>query len=203
MNNSKEFDWQDVELKVSLICYKFDNLKPWHDDLAQELRIHAYYISNNYYDLYRKAIDFWRKLQTQQSPEVPYFDLELLQNPNGIAHDSYLEYDNIIALIKKELDRPSHGKWDSDMLNLAKQLLEIITEDVDPRLKSKRHLGMNKSDMNHYFNHRLNLSWVSEETGIGYKRLVAAMKFLEDTVRGLAAMHKIEIPPEYFEGYYD
>ena len=55
MNINDNFDWEDVENKIGIICYRFENLKPWHEDLAQELRIHAYYVSRNYYDLYRKG----------------------------------------------------------------------------------------------------------------------------------------------------
>lgn len=197
---NKNIDWNEVENKISLICYKFENLKSWHEDLAQELRIHAYYVSDNYYDLYRKAIDFWRKIQTSQSPEIPYFDLEVL-NPS--YNDNHLDqFDEIVNLIRKELHRPGYNKWDSSMLELASQLLDIIVGDIDPKKVEHNH-NMDKSSLNHYINHRLNLSWVSEETGIGYKRIVVAMKFLEDTVRGLAAMNKIEIPIEYFRGFYE
>lgn len=198
MNNN--IDWKEVENKISLICYKFDNLSSWHEDLAQELRIHAYYVSDDYYDLYRKAIDFWRKIQTKQSPEIPYFDLEVLNN--SYTDDHYDQFEDIIALIRKELSRPGNNKWDNDMLELAGKLLDIIVADIDPK-KVSHTIDTDKSSLTHYINHRLNLSWVSEETGIGYKRIVVAMKFLEDTVRGLASMQKIEIPIEYLEGYYD
>lgn len=198
MNNN--IDWKEVENKISLICYKFDNLSSWHEDLAQELRIHAYYVSDDYYDLYRKAIDFWRKIQTKQSPEIPYFDLEVLNN--SYTDDHYDQFEDIIALIRKELSRPGNNKWDNDMLELAGKLLDIIVADIDPK-KVSHTIDTDKSSLNHYINHRLNLSWISEETGIGYKRIVVAMKFLEDTVRGLASMQKIEIPIEYLEGYYD
>lgn len=193
-------NWDEVEQKISIICNKFDNLRPWHDDLAQELRIHAYYVSNNYYDLYRKAIDFWRQIQTKQKPEIPYFDLEVLQQCTN-EEESIYDFERIIALVKVELERPGYNKWDNDMLELARTLLDIILEDIDPDYECSTPI-QGKSKLNHYINHRLNLSWVSEETGIGYKRVVAAMKFLEDTVRGLAAMNKIDIPLEYFRGYY-
>ena len=62
---------------------------------------------------------------------------------------------------------------------------------------------MNNTSLNHYINQRLNLSWVAEETGINYKRLVNSMKLLEDIVQGLAIMHKIDIPEEYLKDYYD
>lgn len=197
---NNNIDWTDVENKISLICYKFDNLSSWHEDLAQELRIHAYYVSDNYYDLYRKAIDFWRKVQTRHTPEIPYFDLEVLgRSTNDQTLD---QFDHLVNLLRKELSLPGHNKWDDNMLEVARKLLDIILEDIEPDKVIEKQ-EMNKSSLNHYINSRLNLSWVADETGIGYKRIVVAMKFLEDTVRGLAAMHKIEIPEEYFQGYYE
>lgn len=195
-----EIDWNEVENKIAIICYRFENLSPWHEDLAQELRIHAYYVSDNYYDLYRKAIDFWRMVQSKQTPEIPYFDLEVL---NKSCEDETLDQlDELVDLIRKELNQPAHNKCDSNMLELSKKLLNIMMEDIDPK-KVEEKIETGKSSLNHYINDRLNITWVAEETGIGYKRIAVAMKFLEDTVRGLAAMHKIELPPEYFKGYYD
>ena len=199
MNN---VDWADVENKISLICYKFSNLSSWHEDLAQELRIHAYYVSDNYYDLYRKAIDFWRKVQTKQSPEVPYFDLELIGD-NSTDREATDQFTDIVALIREELSRAPQNKWDSNKMELAMKLLDIMIEDIQPKGEDEESIIEDKSSLNHYINHRLNLSWVAEETGIGYKQIVMAMKLLEDIVRGLHAMHKIEIPIEYFQGYYD
>lgn len=191
-------DWKEVEDKISLICYRFDNLSSWHDDLAQELRIHAYYVSDNYYDLYRKAIDFWRKIQTKQSPEVPYFDLEVL-NPS-YTEDYLDQLHNIVFMIKKELSRPGNNKWDNDKLELADKLLDIIVADIDDQNPEKVE---HKSKLNPYINKRLNLSYVAEETGINYKRLVSSMKLLEEIVQGLAVMHKIEIPEDYLRDYFD
>lgn len=199
MNNN--IDWKEVEEKISLICYKFDNLSHWHEDLAQELRIHAYYHSDNYYDLYRKAIDFWRKVKTRQDPEIPYLDLEVLNPAYDSREDEMMQFDELVRLIRRELARPGYNKWDSNMLEVATQLLDIILSDIDNRKVNP--VDSSKSELNHYINSRLNLSWVAEETGIGYKRIIVAMKFLEDTVRGLAAMNKIEIPIEYFRGYYE
>lgn len=204
---NKEFhndniNWEEVESKISLICYKFNNINPkWHEDLAQELRIHAYYVSDDYYNLYRKAIDFWRKLQTREMPELPYYDLEVLGRCD-VDRSHMKPFDDIVSLVRKELQRPAQSKWDADMLNLANSLFDIIISDIDDRTKTSQDI-LDKSKSNHYINQRLNLSWVAEETGIGYKRLVNAMKFLEDTIRGLHAMHKIEIPEEYFQGYYE
>lgn len=195
MNN---IDWNEVENKISLILYKFQNLSAWHEDLAQELRVHAYYVSDNYYDLYRKAIDFWRKVQTRCTPEVPYFDLEVL----GASYkDKEInQLGDTVTLIRKELNRPGNNKWDEKMLDVCKMLLDIILSDIDPSLQEDSTLG---KDENSYINKRLNLSTVSANTGIGYKRLVSAMQYLEDTVLGLASMHRIEIPLEYFRDYYD
>lgn len=198
MNN---IDWDEVETKISLICRKFDNLAPWHEDLAQELRIHAYYYSDNYYDLYRKAIDFWRKIQTRHTPEIPYFDLEVLNLSTEQEYD--MQYSDIVNLVNKELERPGLNKCDNEMLDVAKLLLQLILFDIDPKVTYPKDKMSGKSTLNHYRGGRLNLSWVAEETNISYKRLISAMKFLEDTIRGLSAMGKIDIPLVYFNGYYD
>jgi len=201
MNNN--IDWKEIEDKIAIICYKFSNLSSYHEDLAQELRIHAYYVSDNYYDLYRKAIDFWRKLQSRQSPEVPYFDLELLGGSYSMEKEATDQFNDIVFLIRKELNRFPQSKWDSNKIDVATKLLDIILEDIDPKKVEGNSDIVGDSNLNHYINHRLNLSWVSEETGIGYKQIVMAMKLLEDIVRGLHAMKKIEIPLEYFQGYYE
>lgn len=199
MNNN--IDWEEVEQKISLICYKFSNLASWREDLEQELRIHAYYVSDNYYDLYRKAIDFWRKIQTKQTPEIPYFDLELLGGYYSDA-DMLDQSERMIDLIRKELKRKPQNKWEENKMNIALKILDIIIGDIAPE-KREEKIKYNKSSLNHYINERINLSWVAEETGYGYKQIVQAMKLLEDIVRGLHAMKVIEIPPEYFKGYYD
>ena len=197
--DNKNIDWDYVESKISAICYKFDNLASWHEDLAQELRIHAYYVSDNYYDLYRKAIDFWRKIQTRQAPEIPYFDLEVLNLSTNDETDDQSQ--TIVTLMREELAKPGKNKWEDDRIALARRLLDIIVADLaDDDKVEKIEI---KSNRNPYINQRLNLSLVSEETGINYKRLVDSMKVLEDTIQGLALMKKIEIPLIYLQDYYD
>lgn len=196
MNNN--INWKEVETKISIICNKFNNLDFCREDLAQELRIHAYYVSDDYYDLCRKAIDFWRKIQSRQSPEVPYVDLEIASSSDNVDK-GFAQFDELVRLIKEELDRPEQNAWDKKLSDLARQLLDIMISDIDPRKKSKYNKD---SKLNPYINKRLNISWASEEVGAGYKRVMMAMKFLEDIVSGLSMMHKIEIPEEYLKDYY-
>lgn len=193
-------DWDEVEAKINIICNKFQNLKRYRADLAQELRIHAYFVSDDYYNLYRRAIDFYRHIQTKESPDTPYFDLEFMESI-GKTDECDEDFHIIVGYIKKELRRPGLNKWDEDMLRLAEQILDIILSDIDPNVPfplPRRH-----SNLLPYRNEKLNLSWVAEVTGINYKRISTAMRFIEDTVRGLAAMNKIEIPTECFKGYYE
>lgn len=226
---SKEW-WEDVENKINIICGKFNNLSPWQDDLRQELRLHAYYYSEDYHNLYRKAIDFWRKIQNTYQPEVPYYEfgsdvtgessVESRQSgdntivnkaltkrvqedryDNKSNSEDYGDYDRLLQWITHELDKPGYSKPDQRMIDLSKFLLRIIIEDIDPRLNIDNKL--NKSKSAHYINDRLNLSWIYEETGIGYKRLVQAMKYLEDVIQSLAMRKKIDIPEEYLKDYYD
>lgn len=202
MKETKNINWNEVEEKIAVICYKFSNLAPWHDDLAQELRIHAYYVSDNYYDLYRKAIDFWRKIQTKHNPECPYFDLELLASSHDVPEEEALDQaEEIVRLIREELTGEYNNKWELKRMELALELLDIILEDIEP--KKTPTSTKDNSRLSRYINHRLNLSWVEEVTGHKYKQIVQSMKLLEDIVRGLHAMNKIEIPLQYFEGYYD
>lgn len=197
--DTKDIDWEYVESKISAICYRFENLSAWKEDLAQELRIHAYYVSDNYYDLYRKAIDFWRKIQTRQAPEIPYFDLEVLNL--STRDDTEDQFQRIIYLVREELKKPGKNKWENDRLELAGKLLDIIVSDIEET--EDNLIISSKSSKNPYINQRLNLSLISEETGISYKRLVDSMKVLEDIIQGLAVMKKIDIPLVYLVDYYD
>lgn len=192
-------DWKDVENKIAIICYKFDNLASWREDLAQELRIHAYYVSDNYYDLYRRAIDFWRMIQTKQSPETAYYDLEVLSP--SYTEDFDDQSKEIVRLIKDELNRYGHTKWDEDKITVARMLLDIIISDIDD--KAPEIIPSKSPAENHYMTHRLNLSWVEQETGINYKKLVNSMRILEEVIQGLAMMHKIDIPSFYLRDYFD
>ena len=81
----------------------------------------------------------------------------------------------------------------------AGKLLDIIVSDIEET--EDNLIISSKSSKNPYINQRLNLSLVSEETGISYKRLVDAMKVLEDIIQGLAVMKKIDIPLVYRVDY--
>lgn len=190
--NEKErnIDWEDVERKVSIICRKFNNIDPRYiDDLAQELRIHAFYISDDYYDLTRKAIDFWRTLQVRVYPEVPFFDLELIGG-SKVDKKSTLEFNDIVIEVREELERPGQGYYDQQMIDLAKSIFEILVKESTDEVYEEEK----DSDTLMYFGGRISVTWLSEQLGVNYKRVIKSMKFLEEVITGLAGMGKITLP---------
>lgn len=202
MEYNNNIDWADVENKIAIICRKFDNIESHREDLAQELRIHAYYVSDNYYDLFRKAIDFWRKIKTKQSPEIPYFDLEVLNS--SYQESSYDDqFESIIDLLRRELDREDcYNAWEKKIVDVAKLLLDIIVLEIRPDKLTKPNVDFSKSNLRHYFNGRISLTWVEEITGINSKKLKKAVDLLQDMIRGLSLVGKIEIPFYYIEDFY-
>ena len=197
--NERNIDWEDVETKISIICRKFDNISSrYQDDLAQELRIHAYYISDDYYDLQRKAIDFWRTLQVRVMPEVPFFDLELVGGAK-LDDESTVEFENIVSLIRKELAREGKNYYDDLLLQYANKVLDVIVMDIDgSNPSSKTELNLENGTSTPYVNKRISCTYLSEILpDIHYKSIQKSLKLLEEIVQGLAAMGKISIDEVY------
>lgn len=190
--------WEDVEQKISLICYKFDNLSSWHEDLAQELRLHAYYVSSDYYNLYRKAIDFWRTIQAKYNPESPYYDLETV---GGLYTDTdpLDQTSEIVNLIKEELNHYPQNKWEEKKISLTLDILDLILDDIDP----KKSVKSTDSSSTHYINSKVNITWVSDVLHANYKQCKSSLQILAEIIRGLAMMRKIDIPEEYLKDFYE
>ena len=182
--SERKIDWEDVNKKISIICRKFSNIDMrYRDDLEQELRIHAYYYSDDYYDLQRKAIDFWRTLTRNVYPEVPFIDLELV---GGFCKDRELEnlnYKSTLNLIKNSLstESPSSNK---DLDSIALKVLDIIVEDIDGSTVCKetyKDFGCHK-----YRNGKINVSYLDLRFGnISYKKLARAVSRLSNVIRDL------------------
>lgn len=198
--DERNIDWEEVEKKVSIICRKFSNIDPRYiDDLAQELRIHAYYVSDDYYDLQRKAIDFWRSMQVRVYPEVPFFDMELV---GGAKMDdtSRYDYDVLVNLIKKELQRKNGSYYENALDDIALRILDIIVMDIDEREVGRRKnlKGTSKP----YINQRISCTYLSEELpDIHYKRIQKALNLLADIIQGLSEMGKLSIDDFYKESF--
>jgi hypothetical protein len=184
----KEIDWEDVENKISMIVRKFNNIDDrYRDDLAQELRIHAYTKSTDFYDLKRKAIDFWRTMQRKVYPEVPTFDLEMVGGSEFDDAQEVCEFDELLSALEVELDR--EGSVSQMRLNtISREVLDIILEDIQDGLKTSCF----ESVTSRYINGRINCTYLAERLPeINYKMIRKALKNLEDILGGLMAMRGI------------
>lgn len=201
----RNINWEEVEHKIAIICNKFNNIESrYRDDLAQELRIHAFYISDDYYDLTRKAIDFWRTLQVRVIPEVPYFDLEIL---GGVKQDdTSAHFHEMVRKIFERLDSVEIYELyqvDSEIQDLARKILDIILDDLidrDPQVKVREYKKYKP-----YHNERISCSYLWEVMGddvgsVNYKKIRKAMKLLESVVIELATYGEIEIDEYYMKG---
>lgn len=149
--SERNIDWNNVEYKIGLILYRFSNISQEHkEDLAQELRIHAYYFSDDYYDLYRVAVDFWRKLTRKEYPETPYVDMELLGPSFDDTTDvlNEMSYNDLVHKVHIEL-QSTEGKTakQEELDALASVIFNIITndikygEDINHSVNSKKYRG--------------------------------------------------------------
>lgn len=200
MKNVREINWEEVESKVGAVCAKFKNIKgDYLDDLAQELRIHAYYKSDNYYDLYRRAIDFWRSMQIHVYPEVPYFDMELLSDVHE-DKDETVTYHELLEKIYKELARDCYTKAECRKVEIIKKILELITDDIDNGRDENKFNPSNSLD---YFGGKISITYVSERTATPYKHVQEALNFLQTLIRELEESGRIELSPMFQERKYD
>lgn len=184
-------DWEDVETKISIILRKFSNIDDrYKDDLAQELRIHAYSYSDDYYDLQRKAIDYWRTLTRKVYPEVPFIDLELMSGADN-SDKNMLYYECTVKAIRKELNREVYSSASDRKINeLALKILDIIIEDIDGSTVTEETTQANETITLHkYRNGKINLSYLDLRfPDIHYKSISKAFNRLREVVEGLKDM---------------
>lgn len=193
--SKRNIDWDEVDKKISIICRKFNNIEERHkDDLKQELLIHAYYISDDYYDLHRKAVDFWRSLQRKIYPELPFLELQDgddtdFEDPHHV--DTCMDYESSLYNIKRELTRgPYQTKSQEELDKLALKVLDVIIEDIDGSTICKETYEI--YDTNKYRNGRISIMYLCKRfPDVDYKRFTNAMKRLEEVATALIAMGKI------------
>ena len=190
----RNIDWEDVENKISIICRKFSNIDArFRDDLAQELRIHAYYYSDDYYDLQRKAIDYWRTLTRKVFPEIPYIDLELTAGTNKF-NDSGITYQETLKAVRTELSRNEYETSGEIKINeLALKILDIINEDIDGSTITEESCRCDDSiNLHKYRNGKINVSYLDLRfPDINYKTVSKALNRLREVIEGLIDMGKI------------
>lgn len=175
----RNIDWEDVERKISIIVYKFNNINPsYREDLAQELRIHAYYFSDDYYDLYRAAVDYWRRLTRKEYPEVPFIDLDLMSSNFHEFDNVDGTYESIVVSIRKELNK-EYGKniKQKDLDKIANLILDVICEDIEGNSNKFNDEG---TTVSMYYSGRINITYLDQLfPDIHYKRLQKALKRIE------------------------
>lgn len=193
--DERYLNWEEVENKIAILCRKFDNIdRRYRDDLAQELRIHAYYVSDDYYDLQRRAIDFWRSMCTKVYPETPYIDLDLLGKSVDPQDIEDLVFEGMVEKIKKELTR---GLWDNvyakELDEIAMRILNIILEDIKGSKVEKKSILEEEAIASRYTKGgRINCTFIdSKLPEIHYKRIRKAVKRLEEVTEALRDMGKI------------
>jgi hypothetical protein len=179
--SERNIDWEEVEKKVSIILYKFNNIsESYRDDLAQELRIHAYYFSDDYYDLYRCAIDYWRRLTRKEYPEIPFIDMELIGGESSTDFQSVesnykLYVDKLKESLLSEVNK-SNRQIDLDKVSYL--ILKIICNDIDGTEVDET---LESSNLAKFYSGRISLSYLGEVLpSVNYKKLGRAVKRLEE-----------------------
>lgn len=191
---NREINWEEVEIKVGVICSKFRNIRAdYIEDLAQELRIHAFHKSDDYYDLYRRAIDFFRQMQSKVNPELPYFDMEVFEE-EGVSSESTVGFEDIIYQVKKELSNEGYLKKEQELIEVVNMILDLLTEEIVTGRSNKKY---KESNVLSYFGGKLSVTWISERTEVPYKKVQDSIALLQETIKGLALLGRIDISDKY------
>ena len=188
LNSDGSLDWEDVERKVSIISRKFSHTIDWKylEDLEQELRLFAWTTSSNYWDMYRKAVDYWRMLTRRVFPEICIFEFDDNNGQAGITVDEYLReesFNDVLAKIRASVeDFQNTAKEQRDRENCLRilDLLEKIISgefDGDPK----------------YTNGKIQFNWVSETLEIPYNRVQDAFWLLQRVCETLSYLGRIEL----------
>lgn len=183
-----EINWDEVEQKISILVRKFCNIDyRYRDDLAQELRLHAMLKSDSFYDLQRKAIDFWRTIQRRVYPEVPFIDLELVGGSYRDKAEEVAEFGDLLQSIRKELSR--EGTVAQVRLNaISSDILDIILEDIQD---GKAEVD---EELHRYIGGRINCTYLAKRLpDVHYKMIRKAVKNLGEILEGICMMRGISV----------
>lgn len=193
MSQQREINWEEVEIKVGVICSKFRNVRSdYLEDLAQELRIHAFHKSDDYYDLYRRAIDFWRMMQSKVQPELPYFDMEVFEDSTEDKSD--LAAEDLLRAIYHEVENDGYLPKEKELIEIVKKILDILVEEIFSGRSNKKY---KESNVLSYFGGKVSVTWICERIDEPYKKVQDSMGMLQEIIRGLATLGKIELPEKY------
>ena len=186
-------DWDDVETKVSIIMRRFSTTIDWKylEDLGQELRIFAWSTSSNYWDMYRRAVDYWRTLTRRVFPEICVFEFDESSESFEVTYQEKEEVHRVASEIRKALldfDRTEKEKRDSHNCLLIIDVIEkwaLGEYDQDIPLRAGK----------------IQKSWVSEKFQIPYVHVQDALWLLDKITSALGILGKIDVPEECKKDY--
>lgn len=188
-STENEIDWNDVEYKVRLISHRFSTTIDWRyrEDLEQELRIFAWTKSTNYWDMYRRAVDFYRHLNRKYYGETCVDDFTFVDDKES-KFDNYEEkeeaeeYEKLFSLIRESVEGFSDYKKNYD--KYSADALAVLAE-IDRFLKGKVEYSTS------YKRGRIQFNQLSDNLGISYKDVQNAIWLIKKVISALVAMKKI------------
>lgn len=181
-------DWEDVERKVQIISNRFATTIDWkyREDMEQELRLFAWQKSSNYWDMYRRAVDYFRTLTRKVYPEICVFEFDDNNGQGGVTEDKYLEDDNFETILKKireEINKFSDGKIETRERDNSLKILDFIENYAR---------GNHEEDIK-FTKGKIQVTYLMEKTGIDYSKIQEAYWFLQQVVKAMIAMGKIQV----------
>lgn len=190
-------DWEDVERKVQIISRRFATTIDWkyREDLEQELRLFAWQKSSNYYDMYRRAVDYWRTLTRKVFPEVCIFEFDDNNGQGGITEDEYLEDENledILNKIRAEIIEFSNSKVEIRERDNSLKILDII---------EKYAKGYHENDIR-FTKGKIQVGYLADKTGIEYAKIQEAIWFIQQVIKAMVAMGKITVSSTLDTSYF-
>lgn len=187
-------DWEDIERKVQIISRRFSTTIDWkyREDMEQELRLFAWKTSSNYYDMYRRAVDYWRTLTRKVFPEICVFEFDDNNGQGGITEDKYDDNDEfvkMIDLIRDSIDDYQNTNHERTDRENCMKILDLLEKSISEGSEIVATKG------------KIRVSWVSEILDIPYNKVQDAIWLLQQVVTTLGHLHRIDIPTQYRREY--
>lgn len=190
LGTQETFDWEDVENKVQILSRKFASTIDWRyrEDLEQELRVYAWTTSTDYWNMYRKAVDFYRHLSCKYYGETCVDDFTFVDDQKSVEDeyefsDSVKEYLRVLEMIRKSISEMSDYKKNYDKYSEnALRILDEIQKHVEGKVEYET-----------VYRGRIKFSQLSEELDMNYKDVQDAFWLIKKVVAALVAMGKIMI----------
>lgn len=193
--NVNEVDWQDIETKVQIISRKFSTTIDWkyREDLEQELRIFAWMVSSNYWNMYRKAVDYYRHLTRKVYPETAVYDFTFVDDKKSVEDeydfsDGDRHFDELMMMLREQISGLADYKKNYD--KYTRNAL-IVLDEIERYVKGK-------VEYDTQYRGRLNFTRLSENLGISFKEVQDAYWVIKKVVAALVAMKKIDMEKDRY-----